>query len=153
MEISDNLSFLQPRTLAQAFYEYGCQVSIVDTNGDHIDVSEKATSSVYDNDGILITKAAAIIGALTLVNRVTSYRRYKKMSLLGRLFVPRYVPVPPKPKYYYKSIFSPIRKLEPIFHPAKPARKAHSIMRQAGYAENTTGEKPLSTPVKCRSFL
>lgn len=123
IEIADNLSALQARTLAQAFTEYGCQMSIMNENGDTVDLSEKATSSVFDEDGNLIAKAAMILGALTLVNQVTSYRRYKKPSLLERLFRPRYQPLPPKRRKPRFSLFHPIPKPAPK---PKPVPRSHN---------------------------
>ena len=130
IEIAENLSALQARTLAQAFTEYGCQVSIVNEHGDHVDLSEKATSSIFDENGNLLTKAALIIGALTLVNRVTSYRRYKKPSLLERLFKPRYQPAPirrRKPKF---SIFAPAPKPKPVIVQPRPHHRSAPAPRR-----------------------
>ena len=50
VEIADNLSLVQARTLAQAFNEYGCDVSVLDEHGDGVDVSKKATSSIFDSN-------------------------------------------------------------------------------------------------------
>ena len=65
VEVADNLSELQARTLAQVFTEYGCQMLVMDDQGDIVDIDDKADSSVFDLDGNLLAKAAAIIAGLT----------------------------------------------------------------------------------------
>ena len=124
VEIADNLTLLQASTLAQAFTEYGCQMLVINEDGESIDISEKATSSVFDFDGNLLTKAAAVIGGLTLMNRVTSYRRYKKPSLLERVFKPRYHVNPPKPKRHQLRI-TPPRKPSMLEMLVNPKPKKH----------------------------
>ena len=133
IEIADNLSALQARILAQAFTEYGCQMVILDEQGEAVDFSEKATAAVYDDDGNLIAKAAAVIGALTLANRVTSYRRYRKPSLLDRLFQPRYTPRPPKPR---KQSWMTPRFAEPAPRPARRSAPVRSHTRPAPAASH-----------------
>ena len=127
VEVADNLSELQARTLAQVFTEYGCQMLVMDDQGDIVDIDDKADSSVFDLDGNLLAKAAAIIAGLTLLNKVTSYRRYKKPSLLERIFKPRYKVVPPKPRRYRPIPPKKPSVLEMLLKPKpapKPVRKA-----------------------------
>ena len=86
----------------------------IDFKDQYVDLTSKATSSVFDSGGKLLAGAAAIIGALTVANRISSYRRYKKPSLLERLFHLNYKPAPPT----YKRNFRP--RLEP--QPMEPRR-------------------------------
>ena len=55
-------------------------------------LSKNASGSLFDVDGSLLAKAAAVIGALTIANRVTSYKTIKKPSLLERIFRPLFQP-------------------------------------------------------------
>ena len=139
VEIADNLTLLQARTLAQVFVEYGCQMTVIDEQGDVVDAADKATSPVLDQNGNLLTKAAQIIGALTLVNCVTSLRRYKKPSLLERLFKPRYLISRPKKRvpYRYKAPRAP----QPVFK--APARRPgmHAHTRPFPSAHRTAARK------------
>ena len=82
--------------------------------GQYVDLTNNATSSVFDTAGNLLAGAAAIISALTVSNRIKSYRRYKKPSLLERIFHIGYKPQPPT----YQRKFRP--KLNPT--PAEPRR-------------------------------
>lgn len=143
IEIAENLSALQARTLAQAFTECGCQMSIVNEQGDYIDLSEKATSSVFDDNGNLIAKAAAVLGALTLVNRVTSYRRHRKPSLLERLFKPRYQPRPVRRRKPSFSMFAP--KPRPVAFPRHHVKPTPSPARHRpnhGHRPPHSGRRP-----------
>ena len=112
--VGENLTAEEATTVAQMFTEYGVQVSITDRDDQYVDLTSKATRSVFDNSGSLLAGAAAIIGALTVANRISSYRRYKKPSLLERLFHVDYHPAPPP----YRRNFRP--HLEPS--PAAPRR-------------------------------
>lgn len=127
VEVADNLSELQARTLAQVFTEYGCQMLVMDESGDVVDITNKADSSVFDLDGNLLAKAAAVIGGLTLLNKVTSYRRYKKTSLLERVFRPRYKVEPPKPRRHRPTPPKKPGLLEMLMNP-KPKKPAHKSM-------------------------
>lgn len=98
--VGENLTAEEAATLAQMYTEYGMQVSITDKKDQYVDLTSKANSSIFDGKGGLLAGAAAIIGALTVANRITSYRRYKKPSLLERLFRINYEPVPPE---YHRS--------------------------------------------------
>lgn len=81
--------------VAQMFSEYGIQVSIQDENEEYVDLSSKAVKSVFDSNGNLLTNVLAVIGGLSMMNRVTTYRRVRKPSLLERLFMPLFTPVRP----------------------------------------------------------
>lgn len=136
IEIADNLSLIQARTLAQAFTEYGCQVTVLDDSGDIVDISDKATSSVFDIDGNLVLKAAGILGALTLVNKVTSYRRYKKTSLLERIFRPKYHVVRPRPRRFVperpRMGFNPFMAPRRVMMQPKPPVRKEPVRHSMG---------------------
>lgn len=112
--VGENLTAEEAATVAQMYTEYGMQVSITDGKDQYVDLSANAKSSVFNKNGTLIAGAAAVIGALTVANRIKSYRRYKKPSLLERLFHLNYNPEPPK----YQRSFRP--QLNP--QPAEPRR-------------------------------
>ena len=84
--VGERLNANEAKTVAQLFTEYGVQVSITNQQDQYIDLTDNASTSVFDTAGNLLTGAAAIIGALTVSNRIRSFRRYKKPSLLERLF-------------------------------------------------------------------
>ena len=116
--VGENLTAEEAATVAQMFTEYGMQVSVTDREDKYVDLTGNATSSIFDNSGNLLAGAAAIIGALTVANRITSYRRYKKPSLLERLFHLRYDPAPPA----YHRNFRPRLNTEPLT-PRRTIRK------------------------------
>ena len=93
--VGESLTSEEAATVAQLYTEYGMQVSVTDGKDQYVDLTSKATTSVFDNSGKLLAGAAAVIGALTVANRISSYKRYKKPSLLERLFRLNYKPAPP----------------------------------------------------------
>ena len=122
--VGENLTEDEASTVAQMYTEYGMQVSITDSQDQYVDLSDKANTSVFDKSGKLLSGAAAIIGALTVANRISSYRRYKKPSLLERLFRISYKPEPP----VYQRRFRP--RLDP-----KLAAPRRTIRRPAPAAQ------------------
>ena len=116
--VGENLTAQEAATVAQMYTEYGMQVSITDQQDQYVDLTSKATSSIFDSGGNLLAGAAAIIGALTVANRISSYRRYKKPSLLERLFRISYQPTPP----VYRRSFRP-RLQTPPAEPRRTIRK------------------------------
>ncbi len=131
--VGENLTAEEASTVAQMYTEYGMQVSITDSKDQYVDLSSKANSSIFDNTGKLLAGAAAIIGALTVSNRIKSYRRYKKPSLLERLFRINYKPEPPVYKRSFRPRLDPmpveprrtIRRPEPARQRMQPQRAAH----------------------------
>jgi len=112
--VGENLTAEEAATVAQMYTEYGMEVSITNSQDQYVDLTNRATSSIFDGKGGLLAGAAAIIGALTVANRISSYRRYKKPSLLERLF---HISYQPKPPVYHRN-FRP--RLEPT--PLAPRR-------------------------------
>ena len=109
--VGERLNANEASTVAQLLTEYGIQVSITNQSDQYVDLTNKATTSVFDKAGNLLAGAAAVIGALTVGNRIRSYRRYKKPSLLERIFRIGYKPEPPT----YRRNFRP-----PVNNPAPP---------------------------------
>ena len=116
--VGENLTAEEAATVAQLYTEYGMEVSVTDRQDQYVDLSGKANTSVFDSKGGLLAGVAAIIGALTVANRIKSYKRYKKPSLLERLFHIHYEPQPPK----YRRNFRPVLHTEPI-QPRRTIRK------------------------------
>ena len=119
--VGERLTANEARTVAQLLTEYGVQVSITNQADQYVDLTDNATSSVFDQAGNLLAGAAAIIGALTVRNRIKSYRRYKKPSLLERIFNIGFKPTPPT----YRRNFRP-----PVHNPA-PAEPRRTIRTPA----------------------
>ena len=117
--VGERLNANEAKTVAQLFTEYGVQVSVTNQQDQYMDLTSKATNSVFDSAGNLLAGAAAVIGALTVSNRIRSYRRYKKPSLLERLFQISYRPNPP----VYQRNFRP-RLSPPSLEPRKVIRKS-----------------------------
>lgn len=84
VKIGDNLTFTQAQTIAQALTEYGALISVVNGN-ENVDIGSSETS-LFNADGSFIKKALAVIATISLANRVTSVRPYRKPSLLERIF-------------------------------------------------------------------
>ena len=109
--VGERLNANEARTVAQLLTEYGVQVSITNQSDQYVDLTDNATTSVFDNSGNLLTGVAAIIGALTVGNRISSYRRYKKPSLLERIFHLGYKPEPP---VYRRNFRPPVNNPAPL---------------------------------------
>ena len=147
--VGEKLTASEAQTVAQLFTEYGVQVSITNQQDQYVDLTSNANTSVFDKSGNLLTHVAAIIGALTVANRITSYRRYKKPSLLERLFHVNYKPAPPVYQRNFRPRISPtpmpprrtIRKSAPI-QPVRPSSHGQQMPHQSGYGQS--GHKPSS---------
>lgn len=120
--VGERLNASEARTVAQLFTEYGVEVSITNQQDQYVDLTGNAVSSVFDSSGNLLAGAAAIIGALTVANRIRSYRRYKKPSLLERIFHIGYKPQPPA----YRRNFRPRLNTPPV-EPRRTIRKTPPI--------------------------
>ena len=133
--VGERLSANEASTVAQLLTEYGVQVSITNQSDQYVDLTEKATSSIFDKAGNLLAGAAAVIGALTVGNRIRSYRRYKKPSLLERIFRIGYKPEPPA---YHRNFRLPLYNPAPpeprrtIRMPARPRPSAPSRASRQG---------------------
>lgn len=117
--VGERLTITEAQTVAQMMTEYGVQVSVTNEEDQYVDLTDNAVSSVFDTAGNLLSGAASIIGALTVSNRIRSYRSYKKPSLLERLFHINYKPNPPT----YRRNFRPRLNTPPV-EPRRTIRKA-----------------------------
>ena len=86
VQIAGNLSLKQAAVVAQAFEEYGVELSV--TNGDEIEdiSSQTSSSSLFNYDGSFLASAAVILATLGATNRLRSIVRPRRPSLLERLF-------------------------------------------------------------------
>ena len=116
--VGERLNASEAKTVAQLFTEYGVQVSVTNQKDQYMDLTANATTSLFDKAGTLLAGAAAVIGALTVSNRIRSFRRYKKPSLLERIFHIRYTPAPPA----YQRNFRPRLNTAPV-EPRRTIRK------------------------------
>ena len=149
--VGERLTASEAMTVAQMLTEYGIQVSVTNQNDQYVDLTSKATTSIFDNAGNLLTGAAAIIGALTVNNRIRSYRRYKKPSLLERLFHIGYKPNPPVYQRNFRPHLNPapaeprrtIRTPQPMRQPQRrQPQSSHSAPAAGGPgAHNTPGNQ------------
>jgi uncharacterized membrane protein YgcG len=105
--VGENLTTQEATTVAQLFTEYGMEVSITDKEDQYVDLTDRATTSVFDSSGKLLAGAAAIISALTVANRISGYRRYRRPTLLERLFHISYRPYAPVHRRYFRPYISP----------------------------------------------
>jgi hypothetical protein len=146
--VGERLTASEAQTVAQLFSEYGVQVSITNQEDQYVDLTSNATTSVFDNNGGLLAGAAAIIGALTVANRIKSYRRYKKPSLLERLFRLSYKPNPPVYQRNFRPRLEPapvaprrtIRKSPPVQPPRQASRQQPH--RPDGHEHSHNGHGP-----------
>lgn len=129
--VGENLTSQEATTVAQMFTEYGMEVSVTDKEDKYVDLTKNAVSSVFDSSGKLLAGAAAVISALTVANRITAYRRYKRPSLLERLFRIAYRPYVPVHRRYFRPYISP-RPVPPRRTIRKPAPIHHTPMMSPG---------------------
>lgn len=115
VQIAQNLSDEEAAVIAQMFAEYGAEVTVLDEKQSYVDLSHKASSSIFGSDGSLLAKAAAVIGALSAVNRVTHYTTIRKPSLLERIFRPLFRPKPPKRYVPIRHQTRPVHRPKPIY--------------------------------------
>ena len=135
--VGERLTISEAQTVAQLLTEYGVQVSVTNQQDQYVDLSSKATSSVFDNNGNLLASVAAIIGALTVSNRIRAYRRFHKPSLLERLFHIRYKPAPP----VYRRNFRPHINTKPVT-PRRVIRESTPIVP---FGQRKTQNRPSSS--------
>lgn len=115
VQIAQNLNDEEAAVIAQMFAEYGAEVSVLDEKQSYVDLSHKASSSIFAPDGSLLAKAAVIIGALGAANRVTLYTTIRKPSLLERIFRPLFTPKPPKRYVPARHQTKPVQHQNPVY--------------------------------------
>lgn len=120
VQIAGNLSLKQAAVIAQAFEEYGVELSV--TNGDEVEdiSSETSSSSLFNSDGSFLASAAVVLATLGAANRLRSLNKPKKPSLLSRIFHSLFT-VDRKPPVHVRRSIRP-RNL--VFEPhPQPQRK------------------------------
>ena len=133
--VGERLTAEEAATVAQMYTEYGMEVSVTDSDDQYVDLTSKASSSVFDSNGNLLAGVAAVIGALTVVNRVSSYRRYERPSLLERMFHVNFHPAPPM---YHRNFRPHLVEPQPmpprreIRRPMSPQRGFDGMGRHGG---------------------
>ena len=141
--VGERLNASEAKTVAQLFTEYGVEVSVTNRQDQYVDLTGSATSSIFDKAGNLLAGAAAVIGALTVSNRIHSFRRYKKPSLLERIFRINYKPEPPA----YQRNFRPRLNTAPV-EPRRTIRMnppQRASQKPSGHGQNpgrTGGHSP-----------
>lgn len=130
--VGERLNENEARTVAQLLTEYGVQVSVTNQHDQYVDLTGTATTSVFDTAGNLLSGVASIIGTLTVSNRIRSYRRYKKPSLLERLFSLKYQPNPPIYQRNFRPYLEPSR-VEPRRAIRKPVPQQHKSHGNPGH--------------------
>ena len=132
VEIAKNLTARQAAYSAQVFTEYGAEVSIVTEDNDYADLTTNVSSkSLFNLDGSLVATAAAVLATLSAVNRVTTYKKVKKPSLLTRIFRTLFKPAQPthvrrfRPTSRSPFAYRPSMHIEP-----NPRHRTGSIFHQ-----------------------
>ena len=140
VQIAGNLSLPQAAVLAQAFEEYGVELSV--TNGEETaDIaSVTSSSSVFNSDGSFLASAAAILATLGVVNRLTTINRPKKPGLLSQIFHSLFN-VRRKPPVHLRRTIRPRPAVQP------PRRSVVQYAKPAGRIPRDThpGSKPRSS--------
>ena len=86
-EIAVGLNAQQACTLAQALTEYGMTVSI--RNGDgYVDMTQTAVSSVFDDEGNLLSYAMGVLSTMTMANRQNTFVQWLDTNYF--VFAPAY---------------------------------------------------------------
>ena len=138
VQIAGNLSLKQAAVIAQAFEEYGVELSV--TNGDEAaDISsETSSSSLFNSDGSFLASAAVVLATLGAANRLRSLNRPKKPSLLSRIFHSLFTVNRKPPVHVRRSI----RPRNMVFEPqSQPQRR--TIRQQLRPANSSfTNNKP-----------
>ena len=121
-EIARLLTLRQAQYIAQALTEYGMQVVVL--RGDaEIDITPYATGSVYNSDGSFLTGVLTALASITVANRIRSFRRWTRPSLLRMLFTPRYRWTPPRHVRH-------IQQRPPVTRVSAPAPRRQSLPRK-----------------------
>ncbi len=140
VQIAGNLSLQQAAVLAQAFEEYGVELSV--TNGEEsADIASVTSSaSLFNTDGTFLASAAAVLATLGAVNRLTTINKPKKPGLLSRIFHSLF-DVRRKPPVHVRRTIRP----RPVVQP--PRRTVPQYSNPAGRIPRTNhpGTKPRSS--------
>jgi len=86
VQIAGNLSLKQAAVIAQAFEEYGVELSVANHDSYEDISAHTSSSSIFNSDGSFLMSAAMILATLSAANRLRMIVHPKKPSLLERLF-------------------------------------------------------------------
>lgn len=125
--IARSLSHSQAAYLAQCLTEYGIEAAIYDRNGHQTFLSD--VSSVFDNNGSLLTKVAGALGLIGIGNRIAGAVR--------RITLPSRPPVYTLPKPMPRP---PVRRHD--LHHAQPPRPEKPLRSNVPSAGNRPGPGP-----------
>ncbi len=130
VQIAGNLTLKQAAVIAQAFEEYGAELSV--TNGDdYADISSQTSSvSLFNSDGSFLASAAVVLATLGTVNRLRSINKPKKPSLLSRLFHSLFKEDRKPPVHMRRSI----KPRNLVFKPQPQRKTVRQQLRPAGNA-------------------
>ena len=146
VEIADELTQLQAVTIGQALAEYGMDVAIVDEDNTYVDLTDRVSSSVFTSTGALVTTALSVLATLSAANRVHSYRKYKKPSLLSLIFRPKYIKPKAKPVHIRRTVNprpEPSRRIS--VQPGPSHKHTHTFNKPSMHAEPSP-KKPNNKP-------
>ena len=131
VQIAENLSLQQAAVIAQAFEEYGVELTV--TNGDEYEDITDATPeySIFNSDGSFISSAAIILATLSASNRLRKISKPKKPSLLERLFYPRYIAPPRRRPVHIRRTIRP-RNMDFRTYDTRPRRPVRQQIYPSG---------------------
>ena len=157
--VARGLSDAQARYLAQAFTEYGLEVSVYDGNGWR--EWESNTSSVWDQTGALIASVASALGLISLNNRISRDMMHRwdypyryngtrppvyRLNTTLRAAPRRVVVAPVRPPVHRAAAPAPVR---PPVHRAPtpaPVRPAPAPVRPAPAPARPAPVRPAPAP-------
>ena len=105
VQIACNLSLKQAAVVAQAFEEYGVELSVTNSDDEYQDISSQtSSSSLFNSDGSFLASAAIILATIGAANRLRSITKPKKPSLLQRIFRSLFTTRKRKPVHVRRTI-------------------------------------------------
>lgn len=141
MAVGIDLTGVQAQYISQALSEYGMEVSVFSGDG-YVDLTKKATASVFDSDGSFLSVVAGVLAGIGIGNRVRDYTRWTRPQPV--VFRPVYRrPAPPTAYRRRRPAPKPaVRPVHPVPHAAAPVRPAPVPPRPAPRPEVTPVRPP-----------
>lgn len=115
-QIATGLNIQQATYVAQAFAEYGVEITVGDDNG-AADLSQYARGSVYNSDGSFLAGVAATLATLSAANRVREIRRWKRPSFWNIFFRTLFTPSAPARFRRPGMFYMPSPRVMPRYNP------------------------------------
>ena len=152
-QIAQMLTMQQAQYIAQALTEYGMQVVVLKGQTE-IDLSPYATSSVFNSDGSFVSGVLTALGAITVANRIRSFRRWSRPSLLEMLFAPRYRWTPPRhvTRVPRRHILAPSPAPSPAPHRQTMPRKLEQPRRTGDVIRGVTKARDNRGGIRASGF-